>query len=165
MEYQTQKARFSRCRKFRYTLERSWKTGNGTVLFIGLNPSTADHHGDDPTIRRCVRFARDWGFHKLIVANLFAYRATYPEDLLNAQEPVGSRNDIWIQSSYRSAQLTVACWGNHGSYIDRSTNIRKQLPRLHYLKMNHSGQPAHPLYLCATATPLLWQQAFGRSRN
>ncbi|MGA1055939.1 MAG: DUF1643 domain-containing protein, partial [Pseudohongiellaceae bacterium] len=60
------KARFSRCREYRYTLERSWNSGKGTVLFIGLNPSTADHLRDDPRIRRCVRFARDGGFQILI---------------------------------------------------------------------------------------------------
>lgn len=165
MEYQLRKARFSRCREYRYTLERSWNSGKGTVLFIGLNPSTADHLRDDPTIRRCARFARDWGFQKLIVANLFAYRATYPEDLMQTLEPVGPKNDVWIRRSYRSAQLTVACWGNHGAYLDRSKHIRQQLPRLHYLKMNYSEQPAHPLYLRATATPQLWQQASGRNRH
>ncbi|MBG10156.1 MAG: hypothetical protein CMD92_03220 [Gammaproteobacteria bacterium] len=72
MEYQNKKARFSRCRKYRYTLERTWAIGTGTVLFIGLNPSTADHRDDDPTIRRCVQFAVDWGFNKLIATNIFA---------------------------------------------------------------------------------------------
>jgi hypothetical protein len=163
MEYQLRKARFSRCREYRYTLERSWNSGKGTVLFIGLNPSTADHLRDDPTIRRCVRFARDWGFQKLIVVNLFAYRATYPEDLMQTPEPVGPKNDVWIRHSYRSAQLTVACWGNHGAYLDQGKHIRQQLPRLHYLKMNHSEQPAHPLYLKATATPQLWQKTSGRN--
>ena len=157
MEYQNKKARFSRCRKYRYTLEHTWAIGTGTVLFIGLNPSTADHRDDDPTIRRCVQFAVDWGFNKLIATNIFAYRPTYPEDAKQTQRPVGLQNDFWVQRSYRSAQLAVACWGNEGSHMGRSTQIREHLPRLHFLKMNRSEQPGHPLYLRATVKPQLWQ--------
>ena len=157
MEYQTKKARFSLCKEYRYTLERSWSTGTGAVLFIGLNPSTADCRKDDPTIRRCVKFAVDWGFNKLIVTNIFAYRTTYPEDLKQKQEPVGSQNDVWIKRSYGAAQLAVACWGDHGSYLNRGTQIKEYFPRLYFLKMNRSEQPAHPLYLRATVTPQLWR--------
>ena len=75
------RANFSRCRQYRYALWRQWGASADFVLIVGLNPSTADHRRDDPTIRRCIGFARDWGYSGLCVANLFAYRATYPAQL------------------------------------------------------------------------------------
>ncbi len=153
MQYISQKARFSRCRRYRYSLERRWKSGSGKVLFIGLNPSTADHHQDDPTIRRCVRFARDWGFAAMEVVNLFAYRATYPADLKAAADPVGPANDRWINRCHQQADLTVACWGNDGAFLDRASKIRQKLDDLHCLQMNRSAEPAHPLYMRAELRP------------
>lgn len=153
MQYVSQNASFSSCKRYRYRLEREWNEGRGTVLFIGLNPSTADHRKDDPTIRRCVRFARDWGYRRMQIVNLFAFRATYPEDLLAAVDPVGSNNDRWISRSHKEADLTVACWGNHGMHLQRDRIIRSRIDRLHCLQMNCSRQPAHPLYLKASLRP------------
>lgn len=154
MEYISQKARFSRCRRYRYSLHRRWHSGRGTVLFIGLNPSTADHRHDDPTIRRCVGFARDWGFAAVEVVNLFAYRATYPVDLKAALDPIGPENDRVIRQRHRAAGLTVACWGNDGEFLDRARVVRERLEDLHCLKMNSSDQPAHPLYQRASLQPV-----------
>lgn len=153
MQYISQKARFSRCRNYRYSLRRSWEGGQGRVLFIGLNPSTADHRRDDPTIRRCVNFARDWGFAEMEVVNLFAFRATYPADLKAAADPVGSRNDEWIRRSHRLADLSIACWGNDGQYLDRCHAVIAMLEGLHCLQVNRSRQPAHPLYQRASQKP------------
>ena len=86
-------AHFSRCGRYRYALRRTFPAGQGTVLFVGLNPSTADAHVDDPTIRRCMGFAAAWGHRELWVANLFALRSPYPDALLGADDPVGPRND------------------------------------------------------------------------
>lgn len=86
-------ANFSRCRRFRYALWREWDATLPAVMLIGLNPSTADANHNDPTIRRCIGFARDWGFGGVRVLNLFAFRATYPDDLKAAADPVGPRND------------------------------------------------------------------------
>ncbi len=79
---------------YRYTLSRTWDTltGVGTVVFVMLNPSTADEHVDDPTIRRCISFAKAAGFAGLYVVNLFAWRATKPADLWAADDPVGRWN-------------------------------------------------------------------------
>lgn len=153
MQYISQKARFSRCRRYRYSLERRWQSGTGRVLFIGLNPSTADHRRDDPTIRRCVGFARDWGYKELEVVNLFAFRATYPEDLKQFSEPVGPRNDEWLRRSHRRADLTIACWGNDGRFLDRAERVMAMLDDLHCLQINQSQQPAHPLYQPASRRP------------
>lgn len=160
-DYSTTNARFSRCRNYRYSLERSWPVpGRGKrrrVLFIGLNPSTADHRKDDPTIRRCAGFARDWGFAELEVVNLFAYRATYPADLKQAADPVGKRNDYWIRHCHRQADLTIACWGNDGEFLQRADKIMNMLTDLHCLNLNRSLQPAHPLYQRASEQPKAMQ--------
>ncbi len=153
MQYVSQNARFSSCNRYRYSLDREWHGGEGIVLFIGLNPSTADHRQDDPTIRRCVGFARSWGFKGMEIVNLFAYKATLPTDLKRAADPVGPDNDHWIKEAHKRANLTVACWGNDGEFQQRATAVCGQLDDLHCLHMNKTRHPAHPLYLKASLRP------------
>ncbi|MAX54361.1 MAG: hypothetical protein CL537_02415 [Alcanivoracaceae bacterium] len=150
------RANFSRCRQYRYALWRQWGEGDDFMLLIGLNPSTADHRQDDPTIRRCMGFARDWGYAGLCVANLFAYRATYPNDLFAAPEPVGPQNDRWLRKLARDADLVVAAWGNLGHHMDRAHTVARQLENLHAIRINRSGDPAHPLYLPKHLTASPW---------
>lgn len=157
LQYVSQNARFSRCRRYRYSLERSWNSGEGTVLFIGLNPSTADHRNDDPTIRRCVGFAQDWGYQRMEIVNLFAFRATLPRDLKAAADPIGPANDRWIRAAHRLADLTVACWGNDGDFLGRADSVLRKLQPLHCIQQNRSSQPAHPLYLKASLQPRRFQ--------
>lgn len=124
---------------------------------IGLNPSTADADRNDPTIRRCIRFARDWGGGGLVMTNLFAFRATAPTDLKRAADPVGPGNDIWIRRSSRFCVTVVAAWGNDGAWMGRSTLLRRRLgPRLQVIRLNQGGEPAHPLYLPAKLRPTPW---------
>ncbi len=158
MQYTSQKARFSRCRQYRYSLERTWRSGSGSVVFIGLNPSTADHKCDDPTIRRCVGFAKNWGYQSMAIVNLFAFRATQPELLKQAPDPVGPRNDFWIQKLVNDADLAVACWGNHGKFLERDSAVQARLPKLHCISQNSSHQPSHPLYLRANLIPVVYKQ-------
>lgn len=150
-------ALFSPCRTWRYTLHRIWTTDKPPAMFVGLNPSTADEEVNDPTVRRCIRFARDWGYGGLVMTNLFAFRATDPRDLKKALSPVGEENDRWLLKSARSAGVVVAAWGNHGSYKNRDKIFLKLfrdigIP-LKCLAITKSGQPQHPLYLRAD-TPL-----------
>lgn len=70
-------------RKYRYILSRTWDETKPTVLFIGLNPSTADEKTDDPTIRKCINYAKCWGYGKILMANLFAFRSTILIELIN----------------------------------------------------------------------------------
>ncbi len=133
------RANFSRCRQYRYALWRQWGEGDDFMLLIGLNPSTADHRQDAPTIRRCIGFARDWGYSGLCVANLFAYRATYPQDLFATADPVGPKNDQWLRRLARQADLVVAAWGNHGRFNDRALQVAPQLPAMHCIRLNGSG--------------------------
>lgn len=147
---------FSPCRTYRYALSRVWAADKPYALFIGLNPSTADETLDDPTIRRCISFASDWGYGGLVMANLFAYRATDPSEMKAATDPVGVANDEWLMELAKYAGVVVAAWGNHGAHQQRSAQVRTLLPAMQYLKMNKSGEPSHPLYLKSSLTPQRW---------
>jgi hypothetical protein len=151
-------ANFSRCRQFRYALWREWNAELPRVLMIGLNPSTADAVRNDPTIRRCIGFARDWGYGGVWVLNLFAFRATYPNDLKAAADPVGPRNDEWIRRVAWKTGRMVAVWGNDGGFMERSTRVRGMLgERLEVIRLNAGGEPAHPLYLPKGLKPAPWR--------
>ena len=139
-------ATFSDCRKYRYGLSRTWNGKKKTILFIGLNPSTANEKIDDPTIRRCINYAQNWGYGSLLMVNLFAYRATMPSELKNVKNPIGNDNDLHILELSKKADLTVAAWGNEGFLLNRDKVVKKLIPNLMCLKINKSGQPAHPLY-------------------
>ena len=139
-------ATFSDCRKYRYALSRTWNGKKKTILFIGLNPSTANEKIDDPTIRRCINYAQNWGYGSLLMVNLFAYRATMPSELKNVKNPIGNDNDLHIIELSKKADLAVAAWGNNGTLLNRDKEVKKILPNLMCLKINKSGQPAHPLY-------------------
>ncbi|MBL8224715.1 MAG: DUF1643 domain-containing protein [Chromatiales bacterium] len=149
-------AEFSPCRLYRYALWRIWDPAAGTVNFIGLNPSTADEQIDDPTIRRCIGFARDWGYGGLVMTNLFAFRATEPAVMKAAEEPVGPDNDVRIAECARKAAVVIAAWGQHGSHRGRDRFVRGQIARLHYLRLTKGGHPGHPLYLPAGLLPQPW---------
>jgi len=144
---------FSPCRAYRYVLWRIWDSARPWVLFIGLNPSTADEAQDDPTIRRCMGFAKRWGFGGIKVANLFAYRAVCPSKLKQVQDPVGPDNDRWISKLASSAGMVVAAWGNGGTFFSRGEQILSRLQGVHCLALTRAGQPAHPLYLKANLQP------------
>jgi hypothetical protein len=139
-------AEFSDDRVYRYTLWREW--GNKTVAFIGLNPSTADENIDDPTIRRCINFAKSWGFGRMVMLNLFAFRATDPRDMKACQEPIGPENDKTLEGVSYSSDLVVCAWGVHGAHIDRGDEVTGMLLRrgieLHCLGRTTKGYPKHP---------------------
>jgi len=149
-------AEFSDCRRYRYSLRRTWGVGPHAMV-IGLNPSTADETTDDPTIRRCIRFAKDWGFDGLIVANLFAFRATDPAEMKRVAEPVGADNDRTLKELAAIAGIVVAAWGTHGTHRGRDAEVRSMLSDLHYLRLTKAGIPSHPLYLPASCRPVRWQ--------
>lgn len=146
-------AKFSPCRRYRYSLWREWDTSKGSCVFIGLNPSTADESEDDPTIRRCIRFAKDWGYGRLVMINLFAIRATDPEVMKCSKNPIGSDNDMYLNTECTGADLVVAAWGNHGSFLGRDQEIIFALKDIQMMcfKITNQGQPAHPLYQSANS--------------
>ena len=147
MSFIYKNATFSSCRTYRYSLSRIWDKKKKYVLFIGLNPSTANEEEDDPTIRRCVNYSKDWGYGGFIIVNLFAYRTTLPSNLKKVKYPVGSENDKYIVKLSKKADITVAAWGDNGNLYNRDKQVLSLVPNLLCLKINKSGQPAHPLYL------------------
>jgi len=123
-------------------------------LFIMLNPSTADEESNDPTIRRCMGFARSWGYGVLEVANLFALRATDPRVLrppLRKDEPIGVRTDSYLMEAARRADLVVAAWGAWGTLWGRGRGVLDMLKgagiRVATFGLTKQGEPRHPLYL------------------
>jgi hypothetical protein len=151
-------AAFSPCRKWRYRLWRTWNDRKPYANFLMLNPSTADETRLDPTCSRCHGYAKAWGYGALIVTNLFAWRATDPADMKAAADPVGVDNDEHILEVAHAAGIVVAAWGNHGLFQARVDRVRAMLKeagvQLHALRVNGSGQPAHPLYLPSALKPL-----------
>ena len=147
-------AKLSSCRKYRFALWRTWDDTKPFVMIIGLNPSTADEVENDPTITRCINFAKFWGYGGVCMANLFAYRATEPSVMKSQHDPVGAENDMWLTKLAQDAGIVVAAWGNDGCHLNRSKVVKDLIPNLHYLKMNKSGEPAHPLYLKGDLKPV-----------
>lgn len=149
-------ATLSPCGIYRYDLQRRWGEGPA-VVFIGLNPSTADATVDDNTIRRMVGYATSWGRSAITVVNLFALRSKAPTLLRTHPDPVGPENDAVLRAAAADGSaLVVAGWGNHGGFIDRARHVVRIFPRLHVLKLTGAGQPAHPLYLPSALTPQPW---------
>ncbi|BHH83661.1 DUF1643 domain-containing protein [Desulforhopalus sp. 52FAK] len=147
-------AKFSDCRKYRYALWRIWDSEKPYAMFICLNPSTADETEDDPTIRRCINYAKHWGYGGLCMVNLFSFRATKPTDMKNTDDPIGPENDAFLIKFAKKAGVIVGAWGNHGSFMNRSSEIKKLISNIKCLKQNVSGEPVHPLYQKKTATPI-----------
>jgi|TARA_B110000240_G_C13247954_1_gene346121 hypothetical protein len=146
-------AELSNCRTYRYSLSRIWDKSKPYVLFIGLNPSIADENTDDPTIKRCVDYARRWGYGGLKMANLFAFRATLPSDLKKAREPIGLDNDNYIKELSKDAAITIVAWSDDGLYLNRFEDVLKIITHPMCLHINKTGQPSHPLYQLKTLLP------------
>lgn len=155
-------ARLSPDGRYRYWLSRRWAAGGSTVHFVMLNPSTADALQDDPTIRRCIGFAKEWNRSALVVTNLYAYRATKPEELfIPWVDPLGPGDecDEWITEHSRSSDLTVVAWGaqagpKKGRPADVLDLIADAGAEPHALALTKHGHPRHPLYVRGDAEPI-----------
>jgi hypothetical protein len=159
----------SPCGLYRYRLTREISSALKSCLFIMLNPSTADASEDDPTIRRCIGFAKAWECGTLVVVNLFAFRATSPKDMMASCDPVGPENHTHVVDAADSvarqneafgpehAGPIICAWGVGGSYLDQGQTVRGWLERegllpLH-LGVTKAGHPKHPLYLPKDTEP------------
>jgi hypothetical protein len=144
--------------RYRYTLWRRWSLDYPQIAFIMLNPSTADGQRNDPTISRCIDFAQLWGFGGLEVVNLFAYKATYPSDLLRVENPIGPENDSYLLHALERSACLVVAWGTRGTLLGRDREVLKLLTchpttKLKCLGLTKEGHPCHPLYI-RRQTPL-----------
>lgn len=141
------RAVFNEARTHRYLLERRWRAGK-PLTWVMLNPSTADAFADDPTIRRCIHFARRDGYAGIQVVNLFALRATDPRELQKHPDPVGASNDWMLFEATRDTGVVVA-WGAGGKVYGRGHVVSGNLTRggvaLSCLGATKDGHPTHPL--------------------
>ena len=144
---------------YRYLLWREWNNSNKTVTFIMLNPSRADAQINDPTITRCINFARSWGYGRLEVVNLFAYRTSKPSLLKQAAEPIGKDNDRYIIESVNRSDRIILAWGNYGLWRKQdlyTLELLKNYNYLYSLGITKRGCPRHPLYLRSTIRPEIY---------
>jgi hypothetical protein len=137
---------------YRYSLRRTWDREGPSMAFVMLNPSTADAFVDDPTIRRCMGFARREKMGGITVVNLFAGRATKPEDLFKMWDSVGPQNEttwhIWL---YAARPKIVCAWGAEPKAMEQAKKFRAWADghnlALWCLGKTKDGHPRHPLYL------------------
>lgn len=156
-------ATFSECGRYRYHLSRAWGDPTRRVLFCLLNPSIADATRPDATLRRCIGFAKSWGFGALDVVNLFAWVSTDPDGLLDAEDPVGPLNDAAIVRTARGASIVVAGWGANATRLGQTERARRVMALLADRRVTNGGlhafawtgdnEPAHPLRLRKTLKP------------
>lgn len=156
-------ARFSECRRYRYSLWREWDTSKPCIVWCGLNPSTADEAVDDPTIRREVAFSKAWGFGGYLKVNAYAFRATQPAVMFAAQRDgidiVGEANNDTIRDNLLKYRMFIACWGANidarRSWVLREM-FKTSLRTVHCMGLTSKGHPLHPLYLRADTQPKKW---------
>lgn len=151
-------ATISHCGNYRYALWRVWDTSSARLVFVMLNPSKADAVNDDATIRRCVGFARSWGYGSIYVYNMFAYRATDPKELVSAPmrgiDIIGPENDAHLSDVANMGATVILAWGDHAyGYPGRIRTLKSMLPSGLCLKITKKGMPNHPLYVRRDAVP------------
>jgi len=137
---------------YRYSLTRVWDPTLPTITFVLLNPSTADAEQLDPTLRRCVGFAKRDGYGGMVILNLYAFRTKDPKVMLAAADPVGAENDSVLA---KVTGTVVAGWGANAS-PKRVAQALAILPQLHTLGVTKGGHPRHPLYVRADVPLVEW---------
>lgn len=154
-------ALISDCGEYRYWLERIWDEEKPIIVFVMLNPSTADSNEDDPTIRRCINFAKDWGYGSINVFNLYDFRSTNPDNLLKTDKPFSDKNIHQIKVHCDVFDKIICAWGNPGMI----KKLKKKFPDYNPLegyedKLYHLGfckdgvTPRHPLFLKSNLKPI-----------
>ncbi len=182
-DYTHKGAIISPCGRYRFSLWREWrgssnrknwrwfgaKDGKGQELgeplscvFVMLNPSTADAEQDDPTIRRCVGFAKALKFDRLEVVNLYAYRATNPKDLFAAGDAAHHyENQRHVEIAARNSGIINCAWGAHGDSFQAETVRGWMHTKKHFaLGFTKNGHPKHPLYLPNGTKPIAMDRTF-----
>lgn len=155
-------ALISGCKRYRYWLSREWDASKPKMVFVMLNPSVADADIDDPTIRRCMGFAAREGCGGIVVVNIFAFRATDPQELVGNKIARGEHNDDWqyewISQAARDGAPVVLAWGAHKTVTQEAKRFLDYYAEmgidLYCLGQTKSGAPKHPLYI-ASDQPLV----------
>jgi hypothetical protein len=166
-------ARFSACGSYRYELGGDLTPTGGLfltpgivrlILWIMLNPSKADADKDDNTVATIGRFSEAWGFGRVLVGNLYAYRATDPRDMKRARKAgidiVGPENDAALREMVERVRACNGCvmgaWGAHAD-PDRARAVHEIAGEIYCLKTNQDGSPVHPLYQRMDTVPFVWK--------
>jgi len=156
----TSKAVYSECENYRYSLSRIWDPKKENILFIMLNPSTADEIKNDPTVERCERRARMLDYGAFCICNIFAWRETNPANLMAISHPIGDENNSHILEASLSANLIVCAWGTHGRHLNRDIEVKQLLleqnHELHHLGLTKNKYPKHPLYIPYSQEIIPW---------
>lgn len=147
----------SACGKYRYLLRRTWDHGKPRALLVMLNPSTADARLDDATIRSCVRLLSGNGYGSMEVVNVYAYRATKPEELAKQGDPFGPDNARTVAAAIQRCDVVICAWGAHpGAQAHAKpilNEVRAHRPASYCFGKTKAGSPKHPLYI-KSGTPL-----------
>ena len=146
---------FSTDNIYRYQLSRIWDDSKPKILFIMLNPSTADEFVEDPTIRRVVNYAKDWGYGGVYVGNLYAFRSTDPKGLKSIADPVGPENINHIQTLISLVDKVIYAWGNEQKEPDW---LKKIVETPYCIEISKKGIPKHPLYLKKCLIPQIYKR-------
>jgi hypothetical protein len=139
--------------KYRYQLSRIWDKTKPTILFIMLNPSTADEIKDDPTIRRVINFSKSWKYGSVLIGNLYAYRSTDPKVLKTVENPIGENNISHISQLIKISDKVVYAWGNNQQEPEWLTKLVEEP---YCIDISKKGIPKHPLYLKGDMLPVLY---------
>lgn len=144
---------FSDNRKYRYALWRIWDKEKPLLMFIGLNPSTANESQPDPTIIRVEKFTFDWGYGGFYMMNLFSFVTAYPEELTNPNAN-NAENDSWLYNIAKTCKTIIYCWGDFKVATERSKQVLQMFPDGFALVINKNGTPRHPLYVKGDTVPI-----------
>jgi hypothetical protein len=151
---------FSPDRRHRYSLVHRWNPlfGERLILWIGLNPSTADERQLDPTLTRIASFSKREGFDGFWMGNLFGLRTPYPEEMMAAPDPVGPGNNAALLEAARVCEKVVVAWGVSGVFQSRAEEVVQLLAghKLWCLGTTKDGHPRHPLYVAAAQPLVRW---------
>tara|TARA_E500000178_G_C16409447_1_gene482323 strand:+ start:40 stop:522 length:483 start_codon:yes stop_codon:yes gene_type:complete len=141
--------------KYRYNLSRIWDEEKPKILFIMLNPATADDTVDDPTIRRVINYAKDWGYGGVFVGNLYAFRSKSPKDLRNIDNPMGENNIQEVYSLLELVEKVIYAWGNKKK---EPSWLRERVDTPYCIDVGINGIPKHPLRLKLTLKCRLYER-------
>lgn len=156
-DYLVSNACFSDDGLYRYFLARVWDAQLPVLAFIMLNPSTADGETDDSTVKRCVSYAKQWGYGGIEIYNLYAFRATKPRELAQAKYPVGENNNKWLHELGMKHNRIIVAWGGHAKKA-RVKEVMAIIGRpVECVKRNKDGSPHHPLHLAKDIQPVEWR--------
>ncbi len=136
---------FSDCRKYRFILWRVWDKTKDYIMFIGLNPSSANEYKDDPTIKRVQKMAYNWGYGGVYMLNLYPYITPHPKNLI-LNNKYFDANEKWINIVNEKCKDIVFAWGSFKEAKNKSDRIISRYKGL-ALKINNDGSPRHPLYV------------------